>query len=270
LENTKREIGELTSGLFPSVIVIHKVLNEEAKKCIESVHVSAGNLNPPLKYEVLTSATPNKSLARNELCGLAKGNILVFLDSDAQASDFWLHELLKPFKDPSIAVVGGCNILRQDASKREELADKILTFPLATWKSSSRYRVCGKIREVDESELTSCNLAIRKQSFVDAGGFPLNFIPCEENVLMNNIESLGYKMVYNPLAIVFHSRDPLFKPHLKKMFYYGWGRGKMWKHHKGRIKFFPKPSIELSHLLIGLVTHYIAYFSGLVWGLIKN
>lgn len=255
-----------------SVIVIFKEETEEVKRCLESVRESAKYLSPfdPETFEILTSTKDNKSFARNELCNKAKGRIFVFLDSDAEATDYWLHELLKPFKDSKVGVVGGCHIIRNDASKREELADKILAFPFATWKSSARYKVSGKIRVTDESELTSCNLAIRNEAFFDAGGFPIDLIPCEENALLNRIQSKGWKMIYNPLAIVFHNRDELFIPHFKKIFYYATGRGKMFRNGVGGIKFIPKPSSEIFILGIGLLVHYIAYLSGLFYGFIRG
>jgi len=253
-----------------SFIVIFREVNKDVRDCLESVNRSIGFLNPHEDFEVLTSTRNNKSLARNDLCSQAVGDILVFIDSDAKATDSWIHELLKPFKDESVGVVGGCNIIKPDATKREELSDKILSFPFATWKSSSRYRVSGKMRFTDESELTSCNLAIRKKAFDESGGFPVDVIPCEENVLLNNIESKGWKMVYNPLAIVFHSRDELFFPHCRKIFYYAMGRGKMWKKGGGGIKFIPKPSWETMYLFFGLILHYMSYFSGLVYGLLRR
>jgi len=253
-----------------SIIVIFKEETLDLQHCLFSVSRAARFRDQDPDYELLTSDKPNKSLARNDLCQIAKGDILVFLDSDAEASDSWLHELLKPFQDPLVGVVGGCHLMKQTASKREEMADKILAFPLATWKSASRYKVAGKIREVDESELTSCNLAIRKDAFLKAGGFPLDFIPCEENVLMNRIQALGYKMVYNPLAIVFHNRDELFRPHMKKIFFYAEGRGRMIRHNQGGIKFFPRPSSEFLLFGAGLIAHYTAYVSGLIWGMIKG
>lgn len=252
-----------------SVIIIFKDY-DSMKKCSKSVLRSVSYLNEPQNYEILTSDSPNKSRARNDLCRKAKGEILVFIDSDALATDFWLHEILKPFQDPNICVVGGCHILKQDADFNEVMADKILCFPLATWKSAARYSVKGKIRVTDESELSSCNLAIRKQVFLKAGGFPVDIIPCEENVLLNRIESQGYKMVYNPLSIVFHARDPLFLPYARKMFYYAHGRALMMKKGKGSLKMFPKLSLEILYFIVGLCLHYISYISGLIYGLIYN
>ena len=251
-----------------SVIVIFREETDEVKLCLDSIDNSASFIADP--YEILTSTKDNKSLARNELCERAEGEILVFLDDDAQATDYWLHELLKPFKDPKVGVVGGCHIIKPTASKMEEMADKILSFPLATWKSSARYKVSGKMRETDESELTSCNLAIRKEAFMESGGFPLDMIPCEENVLMNRIQEKGWKLIYNPLAIVFHSRDELFYPHFKKIFYYAKGRGKMIVKGEGGIKFIPRPSSEMLFFGLGLIIHYVAYGLGLIYGMIKK
>lgn len=242
-------------------------MNDDVQNCLVSVRKATEYVDE--RVEILTSTKPNKSLARNELCYASKGEILVFIDSDAEPSDFWLHELLKPFWNARVGVVGGCHILKQTATKKEELADKILSFPLATWKSASRYKVSGKIRVTDESELTSCNMAVRRKAFMEAGGFPLEFIPCEENVLLNNIQKLGYKMIYNPLAIVYHNRDELFLPHLRKIHYYARGRGRIIRHGKGGLKLFPRPSLELFYLGTGLFLHYIAYISGLIRGLLS-
>lgn len=265
VENSKEKVNPLFS-----VIVIFKEENDEVRDCLDAIDNAASFMNPLDDYEVLTSTRNNKSLARNECCLKAKGSILVFIDSDAKATDYWLHELLKPFEDESVGVVGGCHIVKPDASKREELADKILAFPLATWKSASRYKVSGRIRETDESELTSCNLAIRKKAFMDAGGFPKDMIPCEENVLMNRIQGKGWKMVYNPLAIVYHARDELFIPHMRKIFYYATGRGKMIRRGEGGITFVPKPSSEILYLGLGFMLHYVSYLSGLIYGIIRG
>lgn len=254
--------------MIVSVIVIAREKTPEVQACIDSVKLSS--VFAGVELEVLFSDRDNKSLARNELVKKSSGEILVFIDSDAVASDFWLHELLKPFKDPAVSVVGGPHLPRFDASYRELLADKILGFPLATWKSSSRYKVSGILREVDESELTSCNLAIRRLAFLASGGFPEDLIPCEENVVLERIRSLGAVMIYSPLAIVFHNRDPLFRPYMKKIFYYGTGRGKMIRRQEGRIRFIPGLSKDFLFLGVGLMVHYIAYIAGIIKGVLKN
>lgn len=248
-----------------SVIVIFKEVNSNVSLCLSSVDSCI--IYSGVDAEVLTSDKPNKSKARNDLCGKARGEIFAFIDSDATATDNWLTELVTPFLyNSNVGVVGGPNLLRRGADENEVLADKILSFPLATFKSSSRYRVTGVLRDVDESELTSCNIAIKREAFFKAGGFPEEFIPCEENVLLNNIEKLGYRMMYNPLAIVHHNRDRLFLPYCRKIYSYGYGRGRMARRKLGGPRFMFRPSVTLIKLGVGLILHYGSYTAGLVMG----
>lgn len=260
-------------GVIVSIIIIYQHHSTQLNECIKSVMDSCrfANLSQD-QFEIIPSNIPNKSRARNDACRRATGKILVFIDSDARATDFWIHELLKPFSNPrfNAGCVGGPNILGSFATHREVLADRLLTSNIATWKSSSRYKVTGKQRIVDESELTSCNLAVSRTAFWKAGGFPLDCIPCEENVLLNRIQENGSLLIYNPLAIVIHNRAPLLKPHLQKIFYYATGRGLMIKRGQGGIKMFPKLSLDYIYLGVGLVLHYIVYVAGLIWGLLKK
>ena len=254
-----------------SVIVIYQKKTKQLGVCLESIEKSFLHVEQPC--ELLCSNEPNKSVARNNLAKSANGDILVFIDSDAEASDFWLHELIKPFNGclrEIVGVVGGPNLIRDCASHGEVLADKILTSPLATWKSSSRYKVTGRERFVNESELTSCNLAIKRKVFLEVGGFPADVIPCEENVLLNNIQKHGYHLIYNPLAIVFHNRAALLLPHLRKIFFYASGRGLMMRKGKGGLKLFPRPNLDYLILGVAFVLHYFAYVAGLIWGLLKG
>lgn len=255
-----------------SFIVIFKEHTPEVERCLAGIETAARTVFNKYchTYEILTSTRNNKSIARNLLCWEAKGDILVFIDADAYPTDFWLHELLKPFTDSNVGVVGGPNICPPDATEDEVLADKILTFPLATWKSAARYKVTGRIRETDEAELTSCNMAVRREAFMQAEGFPANIIPCEENVLMERIQQNGWKLIYNPMAIVYHSRDALFMDHLKKIHYYAKGRGMMIRKRQGKLKIFPKFSTDFIYLSIGLLFHYIFYISGLIQGFIQR
>lgn len=252
-----------------SIIIAYKDIYQ-LEVCANTVYRSIEHLNPKLETEVICSAKPNPSHARNFCVENSEGNILIFIDSDAEATDGWLHEILKPFNNSKVGAVGGSNLLKPSASYREQLADKLLTFPLATWKGSSRYRVHGIQRETDESELTSCNLAIRRQAFLEVGGFPEDIVPAEENVLLNRIQKRGWKLVYNPLAIVLHDRPKLIMPYLRKIFYYGTGRGKMLKKHEGSMTVRPHFSKDWLILSLALGLHYGAYFSGVAWGYLQR
>lgn len=221
--------------------------------------------------EIIVTDEPSKVFSRNHAAEKAKGKILLFIDDDAIATDSWIHEILKPFERREVAVVGGPTVLMPGSDLREDIANRILGAGIATWRSSARHYPKGQVRQSDESEITSCNMAVRKSVFVEVGGFP-DIVPCEENALINNIQTKGYKIVYTPLAIVHHNRAPLFLPYAKKLFYYGKGRGRFIR--KRGLKARPKlVGLNWKANIIffaGLIVHYIAYFSGLVWGLIKK
>lgn len=218
--------------------------------------------------EIIVATEGSKTESRNNAAKKAKFDILVFVDDDVVVTDSWLHELLRHF-GPGVGAVGGPNVLVPGSEYKEFLADLLMTSLMATGKSSSRYAPKGEVRETDESELQSCNLAIRKEAFERVGGFP-DIIPCEENALLNSIQLAGYKLLYTPLAIVYHNRPKLFMPYARKMFFYGTGRGKLMRARKGGVRFAnfrPKTAV---YFVAGLFVHYVCYISGLIWGLIKG
>jgi len=257
-----------------SIIIAHDKNrgSEIIERCLQSVKKSITFAGLDEEAEIIVTEELGKTSSRNNAVKNSKGNFLVFIDDDAVATDSWLHELLKPFKDVSVGAVGGPSVLMPNTSLREVIADKILFSSIATWKSSSRYVAKGETRFTDESELHSCNLVIKRDAFDLAGGFP-DIVPCEENALLDNIESLNFKLVYTPLAVVHHNRAPLFIPYAKKMFYYGTGRGKMIRRYgfkRGGPRFISPTIRSTIYFLIGLMLHYVSYISGLIWGLIKG
>ena len=224
------------------------------------------------EVEVLHSSDGNKSECRNMLALQARGEILLFFDDDIKLLHNTVDELLLPFtmnEFINVGIVGGCNIAFPDANEREKMAGKILSNGLATFRSSSRYASKGSIRLSDETEILSCNMAVLKKAFMEAGGFPLDIIPCEENVLINRIQSLGYSVIYNPLAVVYHRQPKLFKDYAKKLFDYGKGRGLMTVKGEGSLKIFRTEIKQQFILIAGYFVHIAAYCSGLIYGLLK-
>jgi GT2 family glycosyltransferase len=233
--------------------------------------LSLGNSLHSLDHEILVSSEGSKSFCRNELAKKAKGEILVFFDDDVEIRENTISELLMPFDTfKNVGVVGGVNVTFPDASSSEKLSGRLLSLPFVTFKSSSRYTPKGTPRETDESEIQSCVMAVSKEAFVKAGGFPLDIIPAEENALVNSIQKLGYKVIYNPFAIVYHRRPKLYREYARTMFNYAYGRGLLIRKHKGSLKMFHKPSKDWLKLTLGVIVHYVSYISGLIWGWLRG
>lgn len=220
------------------------------------------------RSEVLIGDDGSKSSARNKQSRKAKGEILVFLDDDVQLRRNFFTELLEPFQDPHVGIVGGVNLAFPGIRGREEISAVLMSSPFLWFRSTARYTPRGGIRDSDEAELIGCCLAVRKKAFDQAGGFPLDVIPCEENVLISRIQILGWRVIYNPFAIVYHRRAKFPDGYARKVFGYGMGRGIMMRQHLslGAPKTFWKPSWKWILYFLGFCIHHISYFSGVLYG----
>jgi len=218
-------------------------------------------------WEILKANVGNKIEARNLAAEKARYEILVFFDDDVEPKLNCIDELLNPFYElENVGVVGGVNVAFPDASYHEQLAGRLWANVLVTGRSSARYTPKGILRDSDEAELQSCVMAIRKDVFNEVGGFP-DVIPCEENILYNNVSSAGYRLIYNPFAIVYHRRPSLYWEYVSVMHFYGTGRGYMMR--MGHIpKMVYGVNSDTVRLFIGWVLGTFAYGFGIIRGLI--
>lgn len=222
--------------------------------------------------ELIVVSQGNTSQAKN--IGVAKtiGQLIIFLDDDVEVRPGCFQELLAPFKDPDVGIVGGVNLPFENISLQEKVGSALLASPFTMFKSAARYGPRGAIRETDESEIVGCIMAVRRAAFDQAGGFPVHIIPCEENVLINKIQSLGWKVIYNPFAVVYHRRPQVFREYAVAIFRYGRGRGVMMRRtgRAGGPKMLWRPNRKWLYYLAGFVVHYLSYIAGVIWGWIKG
>ncbi len=220
--------------------------------------------------DVHVVAENNLSRARNIGAAQSSGDIIVYIDDDAKPRPGAIHELVSVFSDPQVGVAGGVNVNFPDLDPREKIGAALFASPLAMWKSVARYTPRGDVREADETELVGCFMAVRKTVWHAAGGFPEDVIPCEESHLINMAKKLGWKVVYDPFAVVYHRRPRVWAEYAKTVFRYGYGRGRWIRKPRSRasLGMVWKPSRFWMYCALGLGVHYVCYLSGLVAGLI--
>jgi cellulose synthase/poly-beta-1,6-N-acetylglucosamine synthase-like glycosyltransferase len=205
-------------------------LEEQTEKDFEVIVVDDGSADDTreivARYPVKLLAQDHRgpAAARNLGARAAKGDILVFTDSDCTPAKTWLGEMLKPFKEPEIVGVQG----RYKTMQRELIAK------FAQYEIEERYERMSRWKYIDF--IGSYSAAYRRDAFLQAGGFDEGFpiASGEDPDLSFRLSKKGYKMVFNGNAVVYHRHPSVLSDYLKKKFNRAYWRVALYKKHAGK------------------------------------
>jgi len=158
--------------------------------------------------------SPISSASRQRNLGIenAKGEIIVFIDDDAIADKEWLSHLVKHYKNEGVACVGGKVILKILGKVPEFLKD----LPAGIFKGfiGETLLEFANHTVIDKPLLWASNFSVKKSIFAKVGLFDEelgrsagNLMGEEETDLQRRILKEGFKIVYDPNAIVTHLVD---------------------------------------------------------------
>lgn len=139
----------------------------------------------------------------------ATGDIIVYIDDDAYAHPEYAREIVAPYSDPKVGAVGG-RALNGIPGEETQGVDRVGRFSSNGAVEGYFGADTGKMIEVDH--LIGCNMSFRASILGELGGFH-EFYPgfCstyEEADLCMRIKKLGYRIVFNPKAVVDHEGAP--------------------------------------------------------------
>lgn len=180
---------------------------------------------PAERYELLIAEGCSPSRQRNLAAKEAKGEIIYFLDDDSLVSNDTLERLERHFSDSQVVAVGGPSLTPQGDTLLQHGFAAIFSSLLGAGGVRNRYRSRGQLRRTTERELILCNLAFRRDLFLQHGGLDERLYPNEENELLDRLQRSGHLLLHDPQMIVRRSQRKSVAAFTRQIFRYGRGRG---------------------------------------------
>lgn len=191
--------------LSPDRFEVLVVDNNSTDATAEAVRQAASEAGYRLRY--IMEKAQGKSRALNTGIAAAGAPVVACTDDDCRPEPDWLEEILRAFEDPDVGILGGPGIsvypepVKSD-SYRLFLAQRFLG-DFAPYDRS--------IELLEKDPPLGLNLSFRREIAEQAGGFDVNLGPTgpmhfcrEETAFVRNAQARGYRVFYNPRAIVRH------------------------------------------------------------------
>lgn len=150
----------------------------------------------------------------------ALGDFVAFTDADCIPEKSWLENLIKEFDHGIVGVGGGIKNIGERPWERS------INLAANTFLGSAN-SVQGRLYEERKfvKSISGCNSIYRKNHLVEAGGFNLSLSTAEDTEINRRLLKIG-KLVYTPAAIVLHDHKRGLEAFGKRMYQYGYGRGR--------------------------------------------
>lgn len=214
---------------LPRVTII--VPTKPGQVLIKSVEAARRLDYPHEKIEVIIARGRQPSIQRNRALHEASGEIIYFLDDDAEPTPDALRCAVEHFRDAKVQMVGGPNLCPPGAPFLEQVFAVVLGSWIAFGPSRARYACVGKTRATSEKELILCHLLARRAPVLALAGFDESLYPNEENALMDELQKRGGKLIYDPDVVVYRRPRPTLKSFCKMLMTYGRGRAEQFRLH---------------------------------------
>ena len=170
--------------------------------------------------------------ARNRGARRSSGEILAFIDSDCVADPGWLRELVPYFAWDRVAAVGGMVQACFTSSRLDR-------YEAAASSLSMGRRLQISLDDVDTLYAPACNLLVRRDAYLSAGGMREDLRFGEDVDLCWRLRARGECFVYAPHGAVRHKHRDRLPAMLKQRAQYGTSEAVLHTLHPARRKRLP-------------------------------
>ena len=252
--NEEVNIGAVLTSLaalnFPRERLEILVVDHESTDRTAEIARAAGT-------KVLKKTGGTISSARNFGAGNAAAPIVAFLDADCTVAEDWLARAMPYFADRAVGMVGSYYVVPAEP---------------ATWvRAALQTQVAARPKASEGKWVPAGNMFVRKQAFMQCGGFDESLMTCEDVDLCYRVAQ-KYRVVEDTAIRCFHHGEPktlwqLFRKELWR------GRDNLLGVVRHGIRWDEIPSVVLplysvATLLLLLASPAITAFNS--WGILAN
>jgi cellulose synthase/poly-beta-1,6-N-acetylglucosamine synthase-like glycosyltransferase len=240
---------------------IQALLNQDYQDSYEIIAVDDGSTDHTVEVmsrhpiRVVTQKNAGPARARNHGASLAKGEFLLFTDSDCVVDPAWIRLMVAPLEqDATIAGVQGRYRTKQPSAVAKFCQIEI----------EERYEI---IRRHENIQLIGTYAAAyRAEIFAAHKGFDELFpVACAEDAdLSFRMVKNGHRLVFQEGAIVYHQHPPTLKKYWKQKFNRGYWRTVLYRRNPSQIIHddYTPQGLKLQVMLVPLM---IAALVAMIW-----
>ncbi|MDT8304698.1 MAG: sugar transferase [Anaerolineae bacterium] len=204
------------------------------RSCYEVIVVDDGSTDDTARIaeaggaQVLQQQHKKAAAARNTGARHARGEIICFTDADCEPVPDWLATLSGALRDPTVAGAKGTYATRQ----------RSLVARFVQLEYEDKYDLLRMQETIDFIDTYSA--AYRRDVLLANDGFDENFRYVEDQELSFRLAARGYKMVFQPAAVVYHRHSATPVAYLHKKFMIGYWKAQV-------VRRFPERGVRDSH-----------------------
>jgi glycosyltransferase involved in cell wall biosynthesis len=210
-----QQLGRTLASLAPTARTVRRleilVVDSGAPAATAETVAQFAQLYPLTRY--IDEPVPGRLSGRHRGALEARGDVLAFLDDDVEVSPGWFTALQTIFSDDEVQLAGGPSLPRY-AVRPPDWLDGLVRRDRQSWRLPlfSLIDLGPRLRQVDPRTLQGLNLAIRRQTVFDHGGFHPDRMPAVlqrwqgdgERSLLARLAHAGVTAAYHPGARVHH------------------------------------------------------------------
>jgi cellulose synthase/poly-beta-1,6-N-acetylglucosamine synthase-like glycosyltransferase len=220
-ENTIAEcIASLLSLDYPRGLRELLIVNNASADATDQVLKQFGS-----EIVSLSEVKRGPGAARNRGLRAAGSEVVAFTDADCVVHPSWLRSIVLPLRDHGVGIVGGRILARRPSNEIEAYGERIHDQGRA-------------INEFVPPYVITMNWSSRVSLLEEVGLFNEELTRGEDVDLSWRILQLGYRLVYEPDAVVYHRHEKSLSGLFCKGFVHGYHAPRIHKRHEALLQRF--------------------------------